>query len=140
MTTRTLPPPAKTTAPPEPLDLVRQFDDLRALRDGWFDGAGAAPPSDGLDWLAEQFRANLPAAVPPPRLYPIPDGGVQAEWSLPPHEASADFDLVAKSAYWHCWNVETHGDEDRTLELSSAAGWRWLGDELARLTRAANDR
>lgn len=53
---------------------------LRALKDGWLDGEGLAPPSYGLDWFDAAFARFYPADAPRPYVYPMPDGGVQLEW------------------------------------------------------------
>ena len=66
----------------DPNDVAARLDDLRGIKNGWLDGRGFAPSSQGLDWLARCFASYYPDALPPPYLYPTAEGGVQAEWSL----------------------------------------------------------
>ena len=40
----------------EPLDVTSQLDDLRRMKDGWYDGDGFAPSYEGLDWLAAKMK------------------------------------------------------------------------------------
>ena len=63
----------------EPLHVGAQLDDLRLLQDGWLDGDGKAPYSDGLDWLHEAFECKFPLEAPVPHIYPTENGGVQPE-------------------------------------------------------------
>ena len=42
----------------------------------------------------------------------LPRGGLQAEWSLPPCEASLEVDLGARTGEWHALNLVTGTDED----------------------------
>ena len=44
--------------------------------DGWLDGDGKAPSSDGLEWLRDAFECNYPDEVPVPHIYPTESGGV----------------------------------------------------------------
>ncbi len=73
----------------DPLDIARRLTELKGLNDGWADGLqpagqwgegyGKAPPAEGLDWLAEQFRLRYAPDLLRPYLYPTPEGGVHAE-------------------------------------------------------------
>ena len=134
------PTPTKTAhcLPPIPARL----DDFRQLRDGWADGMqhasdwgngyGKAPSHRGLDWLAGRFRQCYPAYAPTPYLYPTPEGGVQAEWSLGPQEISLEVNLETRQAYWHRLNVQTIEDEAQDLNLDTDSDWEWLVQEITR--------
>ena len=45
---------------PEPTDIVRQLNELKALAPGWLDGEGESYNSERLDRLAEQFASHFP--------------------------------------------------------------------------------
>ena len=139
------PPSASTAWPPtptpqpashEPLDIGCQLGELKSLKDGWADGMqpaetwgtgyGKAPNPNGLDWLASRFGEHYPSGLPKPYLYPTPEGGVQAEWSLAANEISLEIDLATHSAAWHCLNLDTDACDELVLDLDTAAAWRWL--------------
>ncbi len=129
------------------LDVRRQLESLRSLKDGWAEGMqpadrwgegyGKAPIPQGLDWLAGRFAACYPRDLPRPYLYPTPDGGVQAEWSLGANEASLEVDLASHQAEWHCLNVNTRQSVEWVLYLDDATAWAWLEQELRRLRSMA---
>ena len=109
-----------------PLNFVAQFDDLSLLRDGWLDGFGKAPSSDGLVWLHEAFESKFPLEAPVPNIYPTENGGVQAEWSLDPSEITLDVNLGTRLGEWHVLNTVSDDVCERTLNCDDAADWRWL--------------
>ena len=117
----------------EPLDVPARLDELRGLKDGWLEGRGKAPSSDGLNWLAQTFEQNFPDGIPLPFVYPTADGGVQAEWSLGPHEVSLEIDLETHKGQWHCLNMQTDADDSDELSLGDAIGWEWLVAQIRRL-------
>ena len=129
------------------LNIGRQLESLRELKDGWADGMqpagqwgesyGKAPSPEGLDWLADQFSSRYAADLPQPYLYPMPEGGVQAEWSIDSNEASLEIDLAAHVAEWHCLDMRTARSNERVLDLDDRAAWKWLTLELRRLRTAA---
>lgn len=121
------------------LNIRARLDDFRKLTDGWADGMqaaadwgngyGIAPSPAGLDWLADEFAKHYPPHAPLPYLYPTPEGGVQAEWSLGPQEISLEVNLATGQAWWHRLDLSTTVDAERDLTLD-AAGWQWLVSEL----------
>lgn len=76
-----------------PDGLAHNIADLRALSDGWLDGAGLAPDRETLDWLRKTLPRWTAAGMPMPRLYPTEDGFVRAEWPVGADgiDASAEF-------------------------------------------------
>ena len=127
----------------DPLDISGQLDGMRDLQDGrtegkqptsqWDKGYGKAPSGEGLDWLAARFKANYPADLPRPYLYPTSEGDVQAEWSLAAYGVSLGIDLAAHSAEWHCLNHYTGQSNEWRLDLNKKAAWKRLGVEVHRL-------
>jgi hypothetical protein len=81
------------------LDVKARLEQLASLGPGWLDGVGEAPDAEGLTWLAEFLHDAELTGLTRPHLYPTPEGGVQAEWSLPDAvEVSATFDLRGRRA------------------------------------------
>lgn len=77
------------------LGVERQVAALTALKDGWLDGGGAAFDPQALTRLSTFISCVLEEApgMPHPRLYPLPEGSILAEWSFPNTEVSVEFDL-----------------------------------------------
>lgn len=118
------------------LEIRTRLDELRALKDGWIEGSGTALSESGLDWCADAFAANYPEHVPPPRLFPTPHGGIQAEWSFDRFELSLEIDLASHHAHWHCLDSKTHTEETRELHLDRDADWHWLVARVTQLARS----
>ena len=112
------------------LNFGAQLNDLRVLQDGWLDGDGKAPSSDGLEWLRDTFECNYPAQMPLPHLYPTEKGGVRAEWSPDPREITLEFNLETQMGEWHELNLESDDVSERTLNCDDAADWQWLVDRI----------
>ena len=131
----------------EPLEVNSQLDDLRRMKDGWADGMqirsdwgsgyGKAPSHEGLDWISDKMKREYPDDLPCPRIYPTPEGGVQFEWSIGPHEASLEISFEYREGYWHNLNFETMEDEERELNLHDADSWGWLETKIRRLAGSA---
>lgn len=76
-------------------DLARldhRFDELAALHAGWLDGEGVAPDAVVLDRARHILAELLNFDVPRPRVFPTPEGGVQAEWDVAGREISVAFE------------------------------------------------
>ena len=123
--------------PLDPLDVAGRLDEFRNLQDGWLDGHGRAPGQAGLDWLTAIFDQHFPDDLQLPYLYPTPEGGIQAEWSLPPYEISVEINLADHRAAWHRLNLATDEEETRILALDASAEWGWLSDSLRQLPGVA---
>jgi hypothetical protein len=121
----------------DPLDFQSQLEELKVLKDGWYDGKGLAPPAAGLDWLAGAFKEHYPDNLAPPYVYPVAEGGVRLEWSLGPNEASLEIDLRDRRGDWHCLDLETDQDEARPLRLDAEEDWAWMLERLRTLSATA---
>lgn len=117
----------------DPLDVGARIDELKLLKHGWLDGNGFSPAHESLDWLAGVFDRYLPDDLPLPYLYPTPEGGVRAEWSIKPYELSLNIDLTARTGGWHSLNLDDDDEQSRTLNLNDATAWEWLAGEVRRL-------
>ncbi|MCE2434685.1 MAG: hypothetical protein J4F29_17440 [Candidatus Latescibacteria bacterium] len=113
------------------------LDEFRDLKDGWLEGEGVAPSLDGLDWLAATFDRHFPNDLPLPYLYPTPEGGVQAEWSLSANEISLEVDLVTRQGAWHQLDMNTNADGARKLNLDDVKDWTWVVAEIRKIVEGA---
>ncbi len=121
-------------------DIARRLDRFKHLEDGWADGMqhagdwgsgyGKAPHHEELDWLKQQFATHYPSTLDRPYLYPTPEGGVEAEWSIGSNAASLEIDLETHEAEWHNLNFDTDDSYERWLNLDEPDGWEWLVSEL----------
>jgi len=110
----------------DPLDVAARLDELRILKDGWFEGHGIAPAPAGLDWLSAAFEQHFPENLRLPFLYPTFEGGVRAEWTLQDTEASIEIDLAKQTGVWHSLRMATDKEETRAVNLDNADDWTWL--------------
>lgn len=124
----------------EALAFRSQLDSMRHLEDGWADGISytpnkgkcetRAPSQSGLDWLAGALCSRYPEDLPKPYLYPTPEGGVQAEWTLGNNEIVFEIDIDSHSAYWLWFDRTSDDDDERELDLDNAKVWEWLVAEI----------
>ena len=124
----------------EPLDVPARLDEFRGLRDGWLEGEGLAPNHEGLDWLSVSFERIFPDDLPLPYLFPNPEGGIEAEWTLGEHSVVFEINLDAHRGHWLSFDKQSDDDEEedgRTLDLDDSTCWTWLSDEIRRLSEAA---
>ena len=119
------------------LNVSAQLDDLRNMKDGWYEGDGFAPSHEGLDWLDAAFPREYDHRLPLPRIYPTFDGGAQLEWMIGQNDASLEVDFSERSGYWHNLNLDTDKDEERLLNLGDSGEWGWLNARLRRLMESA---
>lgn len=118
----------------EPLDIGYRFEELKLLKPGWLDGVhGLSLDPRGLDRLAEIFDERFPEDLPLPYFYPTAEGGVRAEWSLPPHEISLEIDLARLVGAWHTLNMQDDGEFAGKLDLADTHDADWLVEEIRRI-------
>ncbi|MEI6415960.1 MAG: hypothetical protein WCP34_17120 [Pseudomonadota bacterium] len=120
-------------------DIAARLDELRALKNGWLDGKGFAPASEGLDWLANRFESLYPDDLPLPYLYPTAEGGIQAEWSLHGHEITLEISLDTHRGEWNALNMETEEAMEQILDLDEREGWDWLATQIQPLSGASRN-
>lgn len=118
----------------EPQEISARLDQLKHLQAGWLDGRGETFSPEGLDWLANRLENVLRGDQPRPHLYPTPEGGVRAEWSRPPIDASLEVDLHQQTAYWHSVNLDDDSDEvEKDLDLNRDQDCAWLHEAVSQL-------
>jgi len=75
--------------------LDERLRELASLSDGWLDGEGIGLAPSNVDHVREILDNVLGGGiVPMPSVYPRPDGGIQAEWTISPWEVSLVFDFA----------------------------------------------
>ena len=104
------------------LDVDKQLEALAQLPDGWFNGEGAALDRPGLAWLAQVLKHAEAEGLRRPYLYPMPDGRLQAEWSHPDAEVSAEIDVVAHTAEVSAVMVRNYATRDEVIDLADESG------------------
>jgi hypothetical protein len=120
------------------LDLPSQLEELKVLKDGWYDGKGHAPPGSGLDWLASAINEHYTDDLPLPYIYPVAEGGVRLEWTFGSKDVSVEIDLRSHSGEWHSLNLDTDDEENRTLNLDLTEDWKWMATRLRTLNGTAS--
>ena len=74
---------------------------------------------------------RYPKSLPPPYAYPVPEGGIELEWSIKRREISLDVDLESRTGDWHSLDLNTHEEEQSELNLSDDADSSWILTRLA---------
>ena len=103
--------------------LAARFDELRALEDGWFDGAGIAPDKDALDRIADRLVGHFPEILPYPAIIPTPEGNLLFEWSME-GEPSLDISLSEMTAEFHAFSDGE--DVEESFSLAMPDEWKRL--------------
>jgi len=114
----------ESEAPSEFEALSTRMEELRKLETGWLDGTGEAPDSAGLDWLlGHLLTLNGEYRLPFPRLYPTPEGSIQAEWDGTGWEIEVEYDLASKQALvsLFCPDDSTR-DKEHSVAVEPRAG------------------
>lgn len=119
----------------DPLDIETRLEELAQLQDGWLDGKGRAPDRASLIRLAQAFDERFGADLPLPHLYPTPEGGVQAEWTLGAWEVSLEIALPGLAADYQAVHTATGETREQTLLLAAedGSGWAALNEKIDKL-------
>jgi hypothetical protein len=122
----------------DPLDIETRLEELAQLQDGWLDGKGRALDRASLIRLAQAFDERFGTDLPLPHLYPTPEGGVQAEWTLGRWEVSLEIALPGLAADYQTVHTATGETREQALLLAAedGSGWTALNDALAQLQEA----
>ena len=123
-----------------PMDIDARLRELALLSDGWLDGNGRALDGKALAKLARAFEARFAPELPPPYLYPTPEGNVLAEWSLGAWEVSLEIALDDFSADFQALHTGSGEERESALSLDPQRqpdGWETLNANLAALLGAA---
>lgn len=114
----------------DPLDMQWQLEKIALLRSGWFEGHGTAFDKKQLDAFLTLFREYY-SREDNPYLYPLPDGGISAEWENDNFDISLEVNLAALTAAYHSFDKRDSATVERELNLNDAKDWTYLISELA---------
>ncbi len=102
--------------------------------------AKAEPRIEHHSFVWRRPSTNVLARTPfaMPHLYPTPEGGVQAEWTLGPWEISLEITLSNMAADYQAVHTATGETRGQTLLLAAedGTGWAALNEALAQLQEA----
>lgn len=88
-----------------------------------------------LNRISAWFDAQLEEDSPLPRVYPTPEGGVEAEWLIGRRDVSIEFDPSQGRVEWHVLNLETNEAEDQSFAFDEASDMQALGARLLNVLR-----
>lgn len=97
-----------------------RLDEISATVAGWYDDENPAPSGAAIAAMRRFLASVSLLPVPQPYLYPLPEGGVAAEWSLGAWEASAEIDAQGLHLALNAINAETRQEVDVAFELESS--------------------
>ena len=113
--------------PLDALDVPARLEALSGLRDGWMDGEGARPNSDGLNWLSQSWLEFWPGEAPLPYVYPTIEGGLQLEWSFAEASVSVEIDLALHTGeLLAAWSNSGEVASEVEVDLAVEEGWLLL--------------
>ncbi len=113
----------------DPLDPIVQIEQLRQLPAGWLDGQGVPPSGQLLDQISAWLESHL-RGEQFPRLYPTPEGGVEAEWLIGRLDLSIEFVPGSNTVQWHAMDLDRNTVEEDTVPLHDAEKLQALGKKL----------
>ena len=113
--------------------MEQRLTELGSLKVGWSNGEGVPPTKSLLDQASQILKDLIrECRVDSPYLYPIPEGGISAEWTLAGGRADIDFFSDGRITA----GALIHGDDEHDLELhgidelTSTALIAWMGREM----------
>ncbi len=101
--------------PSQPFDA--RLDEIGATPSGWYNDGNPAPSAEAVNSMRIFLSAVALQPLPSPYLYPLPDGGVAAEWSVGLWEASAEVSVDGLSLSLNAVNSVTMEELNNLLDL-----------------------
>ena len=86
-----------------------------------------------LDLVGEWLEENQRKIGQQPRLYPTPEGGVEAEWRIGRLDLSIEFDPSSGIAEWHALDLDQGTADEQRVALKDQPGMQALGAKLQRV-------
>ncbi len=117
--------------------ISERLDEFRNMQDGWLDGDGIAPSHAGLDWLNSSFERHFPMDLPLPYIFPTPEDGIEAEWSMGRYSVIFEIDLDSRQGDWLRFDKQSDQEDARLLDLDDEGKWEWVVSEIRRLVELA---
>ena len=103
---------------------------LLDLAPGWLDGEGLPPSRKLLELVGEWLEVHQRTNGQQPRLYPTPEGGVEAEWRTGRLDLSIEFDPSSATAEWHAMDLDQGMVDEQRVALQDEPGMQALGGKL----------
>lgn len=97
-----------------------RLEEIRATPAGWYDDENPAPSTSAIEAMRSVLADVSMQPVPLPHLYPLPNGGIAAEWTIGAWEASAEVDETGSQVTLNAVNTETVKQVDMVIDLQSA--------------------
>jgi hypothetical protein len=104
--------------------------ELLDLAPGWLDGEGRPTSRELLELVGEWLEQHQRKDGLLPRLYPTPEGGVEAEWRIGRLDLSIEFDPSSSTAQWHALDLDQGKVEEQRVDLQDEPGMQALGGKL----------
>ena len=114
-----------------------RLDELWNMQDGWLNSDGVAPSQDGLDWLNSSFECHFPMGLPLPYIFPTPEGGIEAEWSIGRYSVMFEIDMDSKQGDWLRFDKQSDEEDARLLDMGGSGKWEWVVSEIRHLVELA---
>lgn len=96
-----------------------RLEEIRATPAGWYDGENPAPSTLAIEAMSRLLVEVTMQPVPLPHLYPLPNGGIAAEWTIGAWEASAEIDESGSLVTLNAVNTDTVKVIDMVIDLQS---------------------
>lgn len=112
------------------LDFRTRVEELKSLDRNWFQDQSNSIQEGALEWLASSFEEKYPEDIPSPCIYPVPEGGIQIEWVIPPWDVSIEINLIEHTGFWHRLNHNTQEVDVKELNFNHDEDWLWFSEQL----------
>ncbi len=96
-----------------------RLEEISSTPEGWYDGENPAPTGASIAAMRDFLEMVCMLPIPMPYLYPTPEGGIVAEWSVGSWEASAEIDLDGSVLTLNAVNADSLEEIDRAMAIST---------------------
>lgn len=96
-----------------------RLEEITATPAGWYDDKNPAPSTSAIEAMRRLLVDVSMQPVPLPHLYPLPNGGIAAEWTIGAWEASAEVDETGSQVNLNAVNTDTVEMVDMVIDLQS---------------------
>lgn len=105
--------------PRQPFD--ERLDEIAHAEEGWYEPGNPAPTQAAIEAMRNFVKlAVLEVGAHAPYLYPLPDGGIGAEWTIGTWEASADIAPDGATVALHAINTSSMQELQDELKTDAA--------------------
>lgn len=116
-----------------PMRKAERCVELLDLAPGWLGGEGRPPSRKLLDLVGEWLEAHQRKDGQQPRIFPTPEGGVEAEWRIGRLDLSIEFDPSSAKAEWHALDLDQDTVDEQRVALQDEPAIQALGIKLQRV-------